>query len=334
MTLQRFGSAGPTPYRGYLAVDFFFMLSGLVVAQAYEGRLRAGMSFISFAKLRLIRLYPMIALGTALGFVSKLVTLHFSHLASLLQAVPLTLLLIPYSGDFDPGNNMFPLDPPLWSLMFECWVNFLFAALAIRFAAQLRRAVICGAVLGAVAMVPYTLADHGLSCVRLAGCGGAIRVICAFSIGISLKWWLTRAHCAGLPSIPFPALGLALLLALAAGARAGALYDMFAVLVLFPAIILLAAKDMASPRCRRIALAAGALSYPVYALHEPMIAPFMHLQQRPAAMTMALFIAAFLGVSAVGAAALRWADMPARRWLGQLAGPGTAIVPKDGSAAD
>jgi peptidoglycan/LPS O-acetylase OafA/YrhL len=91
---------------------------------------------------------------------------------------------------------------------------------------------------------------------------------------------------------------------------------------------------MASPRCRRIALAAGALSYPVYALHEPMIAPFMHLQQRPAAMTMALFIAAFLGVSAVGAAALRWADMPARRWLGQLAEPGRAIVPKDGSAAD
>jgi peptidoglycan/LPS O-acetylase OafA/YrhL len=52
---------------GYLAVDFFFLLSGFVVAYAYDDRLVAGMSQWDFFKRRLVRLQPMIILGGLIG---------------------------------------------------------------------------------------------------------------------------------------------------------------------------------------------------------------------------------------------------------------------------
>jgi peptidoglycan/LPS O-acetylase OafA/YrhL len=55
----------PTPM-AYLAVDFFFMLSGFVLAHAYGERLRQGMTAGRFMAIRLIRLYPLYALGSAL----------------------------------------------------------------------------------------------------------------------------------------------------------------------------------------------------------------------------------------------------------------------------
>jgi len=51
----------------WLAVDFFFLLSGFVIAAAYERRLTDGMSLPAFARIRLIRLYPLILLGLLLG---------------------------------------------------------------------------------------------------------------------------------------------------------------------------------------------------------------------------------------------------------------------------
>lgn len=41
---------------GYLAVDLFFIMSGVVLSHAYEGRFRAGMGTVEFMRVRLIRL--------------------------------------------------------------------------------------------------------------------------------------------------------------------------------------------------------------------------------------------------------------------------------------
>src|SRR5580693_5691081 len=60
--------------RGYLAVDFFFVLSGYVIARAYEARLEAGWSKREFFRIRAIRLYPMIVIGMALGLAGKCFT--------------------------------------------------------------------------------------------------------------------------------------------------------------------------------------------------------------------------------------------------------------------
>src|SRR5688572_5964759 len=55
--------------RQLLAVQFFFMLSGFVMAYSYEQKLLFGMPFRDFILRRVIRLYPMILLGALLGFM-------------------------------------------------------------------------------------------------------------------------------------------------------------------------------------------------------------------------------------------------------------------------
>lgn len=52
---------------GYLAVDFFFILSGFVIGYAYDDRLGKSMSLGNFFKRRLIRLHPMIVMGSCAG---------------------------------------------------------------------------------------------------------------------------------------------------------------------------------------------------------------------------------------------------------------------------
>src|ERR1700753_1348050 len=57
---------------GYLAVDFFFMLSGFVIAYAYDDRWHAAggrqrMTLWGFFKRRIIRLPPVLVMGNVLG---------------------------------------------------------------------------------------------------------------------------------------------------------------------------------------------------------------------------------------------------------------------------
>ena len=51
---------------GYMAVDFFFLLSGFVVAYAYDDRWGV-MTQWEFYKRRLIRLQPMVIMGSVIG---------------------------------------------------------------------------------------------------------------------------------------------------------------------------------------------------------------------------------------------------------------------------
>ncbi len=46
-------------YESYLSVDFFFVLSGFVLAYSYGRRLEAELSADQFIIMRLIRLYPL-----------------------------------------------------------------------------------------------------------------------------------------------------------------------------------------------------------------------------------------------------------------------------------
>ena len=60
------GPAGQIINHGYLAVDFFFVLSGFVIGYAYDDRWDR-MTVWSFFKRRVIRLHPMVVYGCAFG---------------------------------------------------------------------------------------------------------------------------------------------------------------------------------------------------------------------------------------------------------------------------
>ena len=53
---------------GYLAVDFFFILSGFVVGYAYDDRWGT-MKIKDFIKRRVIRLHPMVVMGAVIGAI-------------------------------------------------------------------------------------------------------------------------------------------------------------------------------------------------------------------------------------------------------------------------
>src|SRR6188508_2958815 len=56
---------------GFLAVDFFFCLSGFVIGYAYDDRI-AKMGVVEFFKSRIIRLHPLVIAGSVLGLLAFL----------------------------------------------------------------------------------------------------------------------------------------------------------------------------------------------------------------------------------------------------------------------
>lgn len=323
-----------TPYRGYLAVDFFFVLSGIVLANAYQARLLGGMSFFSFIKLRLIRLYPMVVLGLVFGLVSRFAVLfttqgvHHVHASiSLLMAFIFGLFLLPCPSAYGlQPNEIFPLDFPLWSLMFEILINIVYGIVA-RNPVLLRGVTFVAVLFGALTLFPCALAQGGLS----GGHSfptlitGFARVSFSFFAGVGLSHILTKERLVVLPSVPFPLLAGLLLLTLFAGSRFGPLYDVGVVLICFPALVALGAKDCIGPNWRRFALWAGAVSYPLYVLHTVTI-HLGHVRSHSSIALTAEFTLAFLSNVAISYAALRWFDEPVRTWLRRSFRPRFALV--------
>jgi peptidoglycan/LPS O-acetylase OafA/YrhL len=247
------------PKSGFAAVDLFFMLSGFVLAGAYEDRLRAGLSLRGFMAERLTRLYPLYLLGVTGGLALALpnapaVTLR-EWLANLVFLAPAT-----------PGGGGFWLDPPMWSLSLEIGVNALFAGVAWRFSNR-ALALIVAASAAALAWGVLTTGGGnlgGANDVATLGFGHARAVF-----GFTLGWlaWRMRHRLARLGTARGAGLAtLAIVAALMAPAgRATSLLDVFGVFPL--ALVALAFGPQPTGRLARFAAGAGALSYPLYATH-------------------------------------------------------------------
>jgi peptidoglycan/LPS O-acetylase OafA/YrhL len=116
----------------YLAVDIFFVLSGFVLAHAYDNRLAKGMTAAQFMAARLLRLYPVFLLALALGLAALLAAKILGHdtrasLHGFAHALPWNVAFLPSATAWTEGSDLFPTDPPAWSLFFELVVNFAFA---------------------------------------------------------------------------------------------------------------------------------------------------------------------------------------------------------------
>jgi peptidoglycan/LPS O-acetylase OafA/YrhL len=304
------GFASPFyPRHGYLAVDFFFALSGFVVAHAYEARIAAGLSFTGFAGIRLIRLYPMIFAGAVLGALAfnpgwsgTNITLAWLD-ASIFLVLPFGLLF---------HLSAFPVNSPVWSLFFEFCANAVYFFTARRPGRDAARTVILIAasavVLAAVAHLVGGLSAVGFSSVA-SFLAGFPRVAVSFAIGVLIFRYRLHEH---LPRVAdfFPALALAALLAVP---DCGWWYDMLCVLVAFPLLLCLGARASETPQLQGFWYWGGALSYPLYVIHEPALRAVFWLHGG--------------GLAAVAVAVvLSWAlllcyDEPLRRRLGRRAAP-------------
>ena len=266
----QFGQSFQVFRHGYLAVDFFFGLSGFVIAAAYEKRMRQGLGVVPFfVRYRFVRLYPMLLLGTLLGYVSM--RLGIVEPPTSVPGLVRELLLIPAdhvsTGDVRP----YPLDNVSWSIAYELIANLLHVALFWRM--RTRDLVWVWAV-SAVALAFLTV-QHG----TLDG-GSDVqqwplalaRVMTSYTAGVVLwrRYAARGINLAASGSI-FGLTGLMLSFSLWSpyGSIHAVYEDVPLVILLFPVVIALSVGSLRSRGLGKLCALLGDLSYPVYLLQLP-----------------------------------------------------------------
>jgi peptidoglycan/LPS O-acetylase OafA/YrhL len=303
----------------FLAVDLFFLLSGFVIAYAYEARLLAGMSLRAFMKTRLIRLYPLYLLGVGVGIAARLYggltdDDHGMDWVSLGQAVAIGLSMLPAAPFLPLGGAA--LDGPTWTLAPELAANLIYARTVRRLSKPTLMAItaLSGAGLVVCEQVYGTL-DGGwnLSALPLL----AARLGFSFFLGVTVfRFKPERRQRPWLAWACLAVLGVILCLQPAAHWRQ--LFELVAVMALFPAILLVAVRAEPGRLGAPVFAWLGAVSYAVYVLHHPLGVLADEVQQQfpgahaPTLVTGALFLA---GVTALGTLADRLYDGPVRRRL-------------------
>jgi peptidoglycan/LPS O-acetylase OafA/YrhL len=263
-------------HHAYLAVDFFFALSGFVIGYAYDDRW-SRMTTLQFFKLRLIRLHPLVILGATMGLASYLLDPYGKHLqqtplVALLLAYLASVLLVPSPTVQNRVGETHTLNSPSWSLTQEYLANIGYALVLrrLRTNALAIIAMLGGAVLLWQAIERGSFdAGWGYSNFWMA----PVRLIYPFVTGL----WLYRMH-DRLPRIRLGFLPLTLVLLAAfmmpvlptiGSFSCNGLYDALCVLLVFPAIIMAGAHSNAGVGLMGLCKASGRLSYPLYMTHYP-----------------------------------------------------------------
>ncbi|WP_375419534.1 acyltransferase family protein [uncultured Hymenobacter sp.] len=320
---------------GYLAVDFFFVLSGFVIGYAYDDRW-GKMTVADFFKRRLIRLHPMILMGMIIGAIgfyfqaSRLwPNLGETPVSTMLLVllIGVTLLPVPLSLDIRGWGEMHPLNGPAWSLFFEYVANILYALFIRKFSntALAVLVVIAGAALLHLAVTgPNGDIVGGWSLEPAQFRIGLTRLLYPFFAGLLLSRLAKPARF----QHAFLWCSLLVILVLALPRIGGreqlwlnGLYDSLCIILVFPLIVYVGASGEIKGKYAPKACAfLSEISYPLYITHYPLIYIYTawvidNKVPLRAAWPVALFV--FLASLAVAYACLKLYDVPVRKWLGK-----------------
>ena len=303
---------------GFLAVDFFFCLSGFVIAYAYDDRIRV-LGRAEFFTARLIRLHPMVIFGSLLGLISLLLDPLRAHplgynsgqLALFFLA---SVLLIPYSGIAHRSGNIFGLNAPSWSLLWEYLANIVYALVLYRLGRRWLLALLF------VAAVLLSLVAFRAGTVSGGWSGGTFwdggaRIAYSFLAGLLVyrSGWRIRS------SLGIFSLSILLVASfLMPYWPWNGLAELLVVLIYYPMLIALGAGAALGPRAKVLSLAAGRLSYPLYMTHYSVIWIFGEFcgTRHPATSELARTVTAgVLGMALFAWFVFRLYDLPVRRYL-------------------
>jgi peptidoglycan/LPS O-acetylase OafA/YrhL len=304
------------------AVDFFFILSGFVIGRAYEARLGGGLGWRAYMTLRLKRLYPAMLAATILGAVVALARGEGLYPAMAMEAVLLPVLWGPEVF----GGELFPLNGPQWSLFFELTVNALHAAVS-PWLTDRRLAVVIG--VAALWLALSALQFDGLSggWTRESFWGGPPRAIFGFATGLMIFRLQRRGISA--PAIPYPLVVGGLLLCLTRPLvpwEWQPAADVVVALLAMPAVMFLGVRSPTRGRVAAAARWAGRLSYPLYAIHMPLLRACEGIiGALPIGLGRVAWMVALPAVAGLAILFERTWDTPIRRWLKQ--GDRRAAVP-------
>lgn len=252
----------------YLAVDFFFMLSGFVIANAYDSRLGSTVRFRQYFGKRLIRLLPLVWLGLALALPLFVASGGLRAADTLLFVTTFAAWMATLPAIWD--GQPWLLNRPHWSLFWELAINLIYGAWLWRLSTRhLVYLTLCGG--GAVLLSAIACGGLDIGTNLASMPFGAVRVWYAFPAGVVLSRTLPRW-----PMVPLNwkvgAVGLICLMSLPFGIDGRRWLDISADFLVFPILIVGAAQHVPKGIAASIAKVSGALSYPAYALHWPLIA--------------------------------------------------------------
>lgn len=320
---------------GYLAVDFFFLLSGFVLGYAYDDRW-GRMSLKDFFKRRIIRLQPMIIIGSIIGAL----LFYFQdspglgwggiHEVSiwkvlLVTAIGFTLIPVGKGLDIRGWNEMHPLNGPAWSLFFEYIANIIYA-LVLRRVSKFTLILLVfiaasitiqyaftnpnGDIIGGWSIddptqlrIGFTrLAFPFLAGLLLARIGKFRYTKNAFlSASILLVVFLSMPHLGGDNNIW------------------NRLFECFCLIILFPFVIWLGAGGkIQGKKSSRACKFLGDISYPIYITHFPIVYVYMAwVTNNELTLEQSWPYALLAVVSAITVAyiSMKFYDLPIRNWL-------------------
>ena len=314
----------PVPH-GYLAVDFFFVLSGFVIGYAYDDRWQKGLS--------------MVIIGAIIGMICFLLqgSVRWDgtpvSVGWVMVAMLMGMLMLPlYPGaaaDVRGNGELFPLNGPSWSLFFEYIGNIFYALLLRRLSTRWLAVIagVTGCVLAYVAVsdgylgVGWSMVDGGLWT-------GLVRMLFPYTVGMLMArvfrpvkgarsaFWICAAIIFLVGCVP---LAFGELLPWQNG-----LYDALCVILVFPCLVWLGASQLTvSGTTQRVSHFLGELSYPLYAVHYPLMYLFYaHIGFSGDLVPIAVMnevwpVAIALPVACILLAWLCWRfyDRPVRRYL-------------------
>lgn len=270
---------------GYLAVDFFFILSGFVVGYAYDDRWKT-MKIKDFLKRRFIRLQPMVVIGAIIGAIMfyfqgcSVWDVSKVSIGMLLLATLLNICLIPATPGFEIRGvgEMYPLNGPSWSLFFEYIGNILYALFIRKLSVRNLTIFVLLAGLGLAAFSifgPYGDICVGFSLTDDNMVGGSLRILFSFPAGLLLSRIFKPVHIKG--AFWICSLSVVVLLVIP---RVGdgeslwmnGLYDTVCFAFLFPLLVYLGASGKTTDKhTTRVCKFLGDISYPLYMVHYPFI---------------------------------------------------------------
>jgi peptidoglycan/LPS O-acetylase OafA/YrhL len=318
---------------GYLAVDFFFVLSGFVIGYAYDDRW-GKMNRWDFFKRRLIRLHPMVIMGTIIG--AACFYFGVSEMFPAIKSVPVWKMLLAMlvgftmipllpSMDIRGWQEMYPLNGPAWTLFFEYIANILYALVIRKFSRKLLAILVL--VAGCVLIHFSVTSPKGDFVGGWTFNGpqlriGFTRLIYPFFAGLLLFRAGKLIHV----KHAFWVCSLLIVIILAMPRIGGrehfwmnGLYESLCIILLFPLIVVMGAGGtMKSKYSNKICEFLGQISYPIYITHYALIYIYtcwvsdkhLSFQQSYPYALLVLF-----GSIAMAYGCLKLYDEPVRNWL-------------------
>jgi peptidoglycan/LPS O-acetylase OafA/YrhL len=252
---------------GFLAVDFFFCLSGFVIGYAYDDRI-AKMGLRKFFISRIIRLHPLVVAGSILGLLAFLFDPFGGHPelysnGKIILTFICSLFMIPLPVIADRGFNLFSFNAPAWSLFWEYIANIVYAFVLYRIS---RNYLLLLTIIAAIAICYVSYSSGNL----LGGWSGptfwdgCARISYSFLAGLLIyrSNWIIKNK------LGFTGLSILLLLAfIIPFSNWNWLSETIVVLFYFPLLIALGAGATLSPQFKKVCVFSGNISYPLYMTH-------------------------------------------------------------------